>query len=120
AVCVVREHGHAHAPPIVGFVSSAAEPWFRASPATRRCARFAHSRLAARGFSPARHIKIVLREAAQWNFLLARVTASARSHQTDYRQRATMFNTISTMIALSGSRPTQLSGVNMSYVISLH
>lgn len=31
-----------------------------------------------------------------------------------------MFSTISTVIALCGSRPTPLSGVNMSYVISLH
>jgi hypothetical protein len=31
-----------------------------------------------------------------------------------------MFNALSPVIALPGSRPTTLSGANMSYIVSLH
>ncbi|RXT45634.1 hypothetical protein B5V03_18315 [Bradyrhizobium betae] len=31
-----------------------------------------------------------------------------------------MFNVLSPVIALQGSRPTMMSGVNMSYLVSLH
>jgi hypothetical protein len=65
-------------------------------------------------------MKIVPCETALWNFLLEQMTASVRSNQTDRRQRPAMFNVSSRVIALSGSRPAMLSGVNMSYVASLH
>jgi hypothetical protein len=65
-------------------------------------------------------MKIVSHETALWNFLLEQMSASIRSNQTDRRQRLAMFNVSSPVIALSGSRPAMLFGVNMSYVASLH
>ena len=65
-------------------------------------------------------MKIVPRDTPPWNFLLGHMTASVRSNQTDRCQRVAMFNVLSTVIALPGSRPTMSSGVNMSTIVSLH
>ncbi|MGY3564003.1 hypothetical protein ACVWXP_007328 [Bradyrhizobium sp. USDA 4463] len=65
-------------------------------------------------------MKIVPCETPPWNFLLGQMTASVQSNQTDRRQSGAMFNVSSPVIALPGSRPTMLSGVNMSYIVSLH
>ena len=52
--------------------------------------------------------------------MLEQMTVSVRSNQTERGQRLAMFNMLPLVLALSGSRPTMLSGVNMSYIISLH
>jgi hypothetical protein len=65
-------------------------------------------------------MKIVPCETAPWNFLLEQITASVRSNQTGRRQRLAMFNVLPPVIALAGSRPAMLSGVNMSTIVSLH
>jgi hypothetical protein len=65
-------------------------------------------------------MKIVPGETWPWNFLLGHMTASVRSNQTDRSERLAMFNALSPVIALPGSRPTMSSGVNMSYIVSLH